>query len=150
MVHSWSKGEFFSMTHSICPCAGLLLIALCLSGTLLAQTKVQPATPTGPVTVAPSSASASDSDKAAAAGSPAEKVRRDHTIRIGTGDLLQITVYGAPDLTTEARVNDAGNITMALIGSVYLAGLTSDQAQQLIATRLRDGGFLRDELLGLI
>jgi polysaccharide export outer membrane protein len=132
------------MTRSICSYAGLLLIALCLSGTLLAQTKVQPATPTGPATVIPGSASASDSDKAAAAESPTGKVHQDHTIRIGTGDLLQITVYGAPDLTTEARVNDAGNITMALIGSVYLAGLTSDQAQQLIATRLRDGGLLRD------
>src|ERR1035441_2028550 len=144
MVHFWSKGKLPSMTRSICSYAGLLLIALCLSGILLAQTKVQPATPTGLATVAPSSASASDSDKAAAAESPTGKVHQDHMIRIGTGDLLQITVYGAPDLTTEARVNDAGNITMALIGSVYLAGLTSDQAQQLIATRLRDGGFLRD------
>src|SRR5450759_1771993 len=62
MVHSWSKGESPAMIRGICPCAGLLLIALCLSGTLLSQTKVQPATPTGPVTVAPSSASASDSD----------------------------------------------------------------------------------------
>ena len=33
---------------------------------------------------------------------------------------------------------------MPLIGSVQVAGLTSDQAEHLIATRLRDGGLLRD------
>jgi len=144
LIHSWSKGESPSMTRSICLCFGLWLIAVCLSGDLLAQTEAQPATPTGPITAASSDAHASDSDQPVGAEFPSGKMRQNHTIRIGTGDLLHITVFGAPDLTTEVRVNDAGNITMPLIGSVRLAGLTSDQAQQLIATRLRDGGLLRD------
>jgi len=74
----------------------------------------------------------------------AARIHNDRTIRIGTGDLIQITVFGAPDLAQEARVNDSGSITMPLIGNVHVAGLTSDEAQDLIATRLREGGMLRD------
>ena len=132
------------MIRSICLCAGQLLIALCLLGKLAAQTEVQPAMTTPPATVAPSGALSSGSDKTAATESPTLKLRPDHTTRIGSGDLLHITVFGVPDLTTETRVSGAGTITMPLIGSVQVAGLTSDQAQQLIATRLRDGGLLRD------
>ncbi len=68
----------------------------------------------------------------------------DRTVKIGTGDLLQITVFGVPDLAEEVRVSDSGNITMPLIGSVRVAGLTGDEAQQAIAKRLREGGMLRD------
>jgi polysaccharide export outer membrane protein len=44
----------------------------------------------------------------------------------------------------ETRVNAAGNITMPLVGSVHVAGLSSDQAQEVIAGRLRDGGLVLD------
>ena len=37
---------------------------------------------------------------------------------IGAGDLLKITVYDNPDLTTEARVSNDGKITFPLIGEV--------------------------------
>ncbi len=73
-----------------------------------------------------------------------QRPHNDRTIRIGTGDLLQISVFGVPDLAQDARVSDSGNITMPLIGAVHVAGLTTDEAQQLIATRLQEGGMLRD------
>jgi polysaccharide export outer membrane protein len=132
------------MFRTICRWVVFWLIAVCLGGSLLAQTEVQSPTPPGSAAVTPSGDYPSDSEKASAAEFPTAKVRQEHTMRIGAGDLLHITVFGAPDLTTEVRVNEAGNVTMPLIGSVHLAGLTSDQAQQLIATRLRDGGLIRD------
>jgi polysaccharide export outer membrane protein len=116
---------------------------LCLSLSVLSQTAGQPITPADSVTVLPgqqASTTATDS-----AETPETiKVHQNRTIRIGFGDLLHVTVYGAPDLTMEDRVSGAGTITMPLIGAVHVAGLTAEQAERLIATRLRDGELVRD------
>lgn len=68
----------------------------------------------------------------------------DSDYRMGTGDVLRITVYGQPDLTTEARVSDSGNITFPLIGEVRMAGITPAQGQAEIAQRLAKGRFILD------
>jgi polysaccharide export outer membrane protein len=57
---------------------------------------------------------------------------------IGEGDLLRITVYDNPDLTSEARVND-GKITFPLIGEVLINDMTVTEVEQRIAARLADG-----------
>jgi len=41
---------------------------------------------------------------------------------IGTGDLLQVTVYGT-DFDRQVRVSDSGEISLPLLGSVKVAGL---------------------------
>jgi polysaccharide export outer membrane protein len=56
---------------------------------------------------------------------------------IGPGDDLEITVYGAPDLSQHTRVGADGNISMPLIGSVRIAGLSSSEAQAAIETQLQ-------------
>jgi polysaccharide export outer membrane protein len=61
---------------------------------------------------------------------------------MGTGDVLRITVYGQPDLTTEARVGEGGGINFPLIGEVKLAGITPAQGEKEIASRLSKGGFI--------
>mgnify|MGYP006195153795 CR=1 FL=1 len=58
---------------------------------------------------------------------------------LGAGDQIRITVFQSPDLLLETRVNAAGAISYPLIGSVQLGGLTVSQAEQKIATALRDG-----------
>ncbi len=65
---------------------------------------------------------------------------------IGEGDLLRITVYDNPDLTTEARVSGDGKITFPLIGDVQVSGLTATAAQLRIAERLRDGFVRKPEI----
>lgn len=123
----------------------VLAIFFCLSGRFWAQTTYQPAVPGVSDGATPTDDHTIDADKKQAEDSPTLKTRQDRqdrTIRLGPGDLLQITVYSAPDLTTEARVNAAGNITMPLIGSVHVAGLSTDQAQELIASKLLDGGLV--------
>lgn len=63
--------------------------------------------------------------------------------RIGSGDRLTIRVLGQPDLTAEYVVDGAGAISMPLVNSLAVAGLTTPEAERLIVTRLRNG-FLRD------
>ena len=62
--------------------------------------------------------------------------------RMGTGDVARITVYGNPDLTTEARVGEDGGLTFPLIGAVKAAGQTPSAVEKDIATRLSKGGFI--------
>lgn len=49
--------------------------------------------------------------------------------RIDTSDVLLITVYEQPDLTTKAMVNSKGEITFPLLGVVQIKGLTVDEVQ---------------------
>ena len=73
----------------------------------------------------------------------------DSDYRMGTGDVLRITVYGQPDLTTEARVGESGGITFPLIGEVKLAGSTPAQGETEIARRLSKGGFVNEPFVSL-
>ncbi len=63
---------------------------------------------------------------------------------IGSGDLLQISVEGAPEYMREARVSREGSITLPMLGTVTVGGLSVSQAQDLIASRLREGKYFRD------
>lgn len=56
--------------------------------------------------------------------------------RIGPQDLLEIKVFGVPDLDTETRVSASGFITMPLIGLVDANGLTYEELAVRIAGRL--------------
>jgi polysaccharide export outer membrane protein len=62
---------------------------------------------------------------------------------ISPGDEGDLTVYGVPELTQHFRVHSSGQITMPLIGDVRIAGLTPEEAQDLIGRKLVEGGFLR-------
>jgi polysaccharide export outer membrane protein len=73
----------------------------------------------------------------------------DNDYRMGTGDVVRITVYGNPDLTTEARVGETGGITFPLIGEVKAAGQTPATAEKEIAKRLARGGFIIDPNVNL-
>jgi polysaccharide biosynthesis/export protein len=79
---------------------------------------------------------------APAAEAPATPATPDAPVlRIDGGDLLKVSVFGAPESDQEVRVDQAGNISLNFIGSVHVAGLTASQAQDLIAKKLVDGGF---------
>jgi polysaccharide export outer membrane protein len=64
-------------------------------------------------------------------------------IKLGPGDVLKISVYGNPDMTVDARVNDAGMISYPLVGSVQVGGLTPSAAEKKIAGLLESGGFIK-------
>lgn len=78
---------------------------------------------------------------------PALSANNDY--RMGTGDVLRITVYGQPDLTIEARIGESGSIAFPLIGEVKLVGSTPSQGEAEIARRLKKGGFILDPSVNL-
>ena len=59
------------------------------------------------------------------------------------GDLIEINVFGVPDLSTKTRISGSGDLYLPLIDYVHVADLTTDEAQELIQKRLEDGGFVR-------
>lgn len=73
----------------------------------------------------------------------------DSDYRMGTGDVVRITVYGQPDLATEARISETGGITFPLIGEVKLAGSSPAQGEAEIARRLSKGKFINDPFVTL-
>jgi polysaccharide export outer membrane protein len=60
------------------------------------------------------------------------------SVKIGSGDLLQITVFDVPEMTQEVRVGANGRAQLALIGDIALAGLTGQEAADTIARELRN------------
>jgi polysaccharide biosynthesis/export protein len=67
----------------------------------------------------------------------------DSAIKLGAGDLIEVSVYNVPELTTKARVSNSGDIYLPLIDYVHVEGMTQEEAQALIEKRLSDGGFVR-------
>ena len=63
--------------------------------------------------------------------------------KLGAGDLLEVTVYNVPELTSKVRVSNSGDVYLPLIDYVHVEGLTQEEAQSVIQKRLEDGGFVR-------
>ena len=61
---------------------------------------------------------------------------------IGAGDTVRISAFRYPELTTEARVSEEGQVSVPLIGAVALQGLTPEKAAALIAERLKRGNYM--------
>jgi polysaccharide biosynthesis/export protein len=58
--------------------------------------------------------------------------------RVGSQDLMEIAVFGQPELTRTVRVNSRGQISLPLVGQIDAVGLTSQQLERLIADRLTE------------
>jgi polysaccharide export outer membrane protein len=71
-------------------------------------------------------------------------------ILIGPGDLLQVTVFGAPDYDKQVRVSAEGTVFLPLAGSVKVGGLTTEQASAVIASKLSDGGYFNDPKVSVL
>jgi len=65
-------------------------------------------------------------------------------LRLGAGDLIEVSVYDVAELTTKTRIAGNGEVYLPLIDHVHLAGLTIEEAETLIQKQLSDGGFVKD------
>jgi polysaccharide export outer membrane protein len=92
------------------------------------------ATPQTPV-AKPDAKTANTSDKPGAGSTP---------VKLGPGDLVEIGVYGVPELATKARVSNDGDLYLPLIDYVHVSGLSLEEAQRLVEKRLDDGGFVKN------
>ena len=62
--------------------------------------------------------------------------------KIEPGDTLDITVFGAPDLSQKVRVTSSGDAYLPLVNYVQVAGLDVQGAQTAIESALKKGNFL--------
>ncbi|MEQ8250672.1 MAG: polysaccharide biosynthesis/export family protein [Oceanibaculum nanhaiense] len=62
---------------------------------------------------------------------------------LAPGDRVRVTVWGQPDLTTEAELDAEGRIVMPLLGAVQAAGSTAGDLRTAIAGTL-DARYLVD------
>jgi polysaccharide export outer membrane protein len=69
---------------------------------------------------------------------------------LGPGDMVRVTVYGSPDLSTETRVTQEGMLTFPLLGAVPVGGLSVAQSEKKIASMLEEGGFVKQAQVNII
>lgn len=53
-------------------------------------------------------------------------------MRLTPGVLLNVAVYNEPELTTQARIDQSGDITLPLIGTIHVEGKTVAEAQKAV------------------
>ena len=63
---------------------------------------------------------------------------------LGSGDLLAISVAGAPEYHYEVRVTPAGKASLPMLGNITLAGLSTTQGENVVAKGLQERGFFND------
>jgi polysaccharide biosynthesis/export protein len=103
-----------------------------IASALLLLCSIAPAQTAPPVPARPSSAGS-----ASAPEEPAKLV-------IGRGDLVEVSVFGATDFNKQVRVSDDGDIALPFITPVVVEGLTTKQAEDVIAEKLSVGGFFNN------
>jgi len=65
-------------------------------------------------------------------------------LMIGAGDLLEVSLYGMPDFKTDVRVSSGGEISLPMLGTVSVRGLSVEQAATLIERNLSQKGIFND------
>jgi polysaccharide export outer membrane protein len=69
---------------------------------------------------------------------------------LGAGDLVRVSVFGYPDMTADVRVDEAGSIRYALVGSLAVAGQSTREVETALARRLADGGYIRSPQVSVL
>lgn len=125
-----------------------LLIGLIAAVPVFAQQSTPPTAP--PITKQPAAIqpiASQDAGKTSAQQTtlqtiPAGTVSDDQAYRIGPGDLIDIRVFGRPELTREARVDSYGRIRLPFIEEMQAGCLTETQLATSITDRYKK--YLRD------
>jgi polysaccharide export outer membrane protein len=63
--------------------------------------------------------------------------------RLGSEDLLAVSVFDHPELSVSVRVSKSGNITYPLLGVLQVSGLTTRELEELLSRRLADGAYVQ-------
>ena len=119
--------------------AALLAAAAASAASPLQMIQPQPQPATAKIAVV----SPSSQPAAKPAELPATQAAVDPALEaVGAGDMLHITVFRNPELTTDAKVTDQGTILFPLVGDVKVTGLTPQQVGSRIAEMLRQGKYV--------
>ena len=63
---------------------------------------------------------------------------------LGTGDLVEVRVFGVPDLTQRVRVDSEGKIHLLLIGDIEVGGKSVEWARNSISEKMVEGHFVKN------
>jgi polysaccharide biosynthesis/export protein len=63
--------------------------------------------------------------------------------KLGGGDSVRVAVFLNPELATEARLSEQGEINFPLVGLVKIAGLSITEAERFISDQLKQGGYVQ-------
>jgi polysaccharide biosynthesis/export protein len=115
-----------------------IMLAACSGGPQLGGKSGQ-FSAAGGDTAAMSASASSSAQKIFAAnatpgGTPGPGQNEDY--RIAPLDLIEISVFGVPDLNRAVQVSSSGMISLPLIKTVKAAGLTQNQLEQSLAAKL--------------
>lgn len=69
-------------------------------------------------------------------------VREEDSYRIGPGDLIDVRVFGRPELGRESRVTNQGRIRLPFLNEIQVACLTEAQIAQVVTEKFKK--YLRD------
>jgi protein involved in polysaccharide export with SLBB domain len=83
---------------------------------------------TNPLQVAQSAASAAPAPAAPIVSVPTTALNAPSGYVLRANDQIAVEVFGEDDLRTNTRLNGEGNLSLPLIGSIHLAGMTLAQA----------------------
>ena len=122
-MHRWFRAHLIAAVFSTCCSVGY------------GQTVVEPVIARVDAVNTPSTTVSSSVTKADA---PREQ------LRIGPGDLVEVTIFGVSDFKQEGRIADSGEMSLPLIGVVHIGGSTIDEASAIIKDKLVSGGYFRD------
>jgi polysaccharide export outer membrane protein len=76
--------------------------------------------------------------------SPVESPDTSQEVFVSSGDLLTVSVTGAPEYRYDVRVNAYGDASLPMVGNIKLAGLSTYQAENKIAQNLERRGFFNE------
>lgn len=74
----------------------------------------------------------------------------DRPLVLGAGDLLHVSVLGAPEFDRDVRVSDSGKVALPFVGEVLVSGLTGAEAEQAVAALLSGGQFFADPQVSIL
>lgn len=77
------------------------------------------------------------------------RARVDQGLRIGGGDLLQVTVFGASDYNYDVRVADDGFVNLPFAGTVHVAGRTTREVAADLQLQLSQHGYFNNPQVGV-
>ena len=77
-----------------------------------------------------------------------EQVRASHAYLLQPGDLLDIQVFREDTMNRTLRISGTGSITFPLVGSVYVAGKSLQEAEETLAEQLKT--YLRNPQVSIL
>lgn len=68
---------------------------------------------------------------------------------IGSGDTVNIEVYGHPDMSGESTLDGNGNVRVPLLGRVAAAGRSAERLEEEIAAALQEAGYVQNPFVAV-